>query len=201
MNLQISCINGNLKEVKEILKSNNFESTNPIYFALTKNPNIEILSLLLERFDVNLITQQNQISCLILACRDCPKYDVIKLLIEKGADCSFQVKSTALHYALMSHAKYDVIELLIKSGCDLNHKTGYSPLHYACIFYNDPLIVDLIIKSGANIDDITGNTALHFACINKTHPDILHYLIKGGAQINKLNKVIFPKKKEKKRKE
>ncbi|XP_071095704.1 uncharacterized protein [Haliotis cracherodii] len=131
--------------------------------------------------------------------------DIVRLLIEKGADVSAAAADddddcyTALHLAC-KNGHVDIVRLLIEKGADVSAAAaavaaddddGYTALHLAC--KNGHIdIVRLLIEKGADVSaaaaaiaaaDDDGYTALHLACKN-AHIDIVRLLIEKGADVS-----------------
>ncbi|OWF47518.1 26S proteasome non-ATPase regulatory subunit 10 [Mizuhopecten yessoensis] len=83
------------------------------------------------------------------------QYQVVKLLIKKGADTNSVDKEcvTPLLRAAIGR-NYNLVKLLLKNGADVNRKDYLqcSALHYACV-HGDPKLVDLIIKGGCVLNN------------------------------------------------
>ena len=112
------------------------------------------------------------------------KNDIVKLLIESGADVNAKDYDgdTALRIAAL-HNKKDIAELLIEAGADLNVKNnaGRTALRAAAGEGNRD-ITELLIKAGADMDvkGSDGLTAL-ICAIDNDKKDTAELLIKAGA--------------------
>jgi ankyrin repeat protein len=122
--------------------------------------------------------------------------DVLKLLIDNGADLNAKTKisSTLLHLAADCGHK-DVIELLLDLGADVNAKDrlGYTPLIWASSGGHKEAS-ELLIAKGADINfkDDTGMTSLHWAA-KKGYKDVTESLIISGGEVNaRANKGFTP---------
>ncbi|CAF3746613.1 unnamed protein product [Rotaria sp. Silwood1] len=95
------------------------------------------------------------------------KFDVVKLLLEHGADPNATTKFGSTPFLLASEiGDLDVIEACVEAGADLN-----------------------FVPSGPDADnlDITGQTALFMATL-KDRIDVAKFLIGKGAQVNVQNR-------------
>lgn len=118
---------------------------------------------------------------LVEACRNRCGNDLIKLLLNNGADVKcrmscFSHKTTPLHCFLRS-SKVDksaddiqVVKWLIQWGANLNSRDIYgdTPLHVAVNLKKNTLLKKMILasntigfKADLNVTDINGNTVLH----------------------------------------
>ena len=109
------------------------------------------------------------------------KIEIIKLLIENGADVNTRDEGgkMPLHFA----NKVEMAKLLIDNGADVNTRDegGKMPLHFA----NKVEMAKLLIDNGADVNtrDEGGNTPLHFA--NKV--EMAKLLIDNGADVNAMS--------------
>ncbi|CAG2212473.1 unnamed protein product [Mytilus edulis] len=154
--------------------------------------NFKVINVLLEHVkyaaDVNCYSESTGDTPLIIACTYSDDGEIIKLLLEKGADWKKQnnIGQTALLLACMYGKTQNVSKLLdYRVDKDVTDKDGVSPLKAACQgLYLE--IVDLLIKAGANIDiaDLNGYTPLISACETQNH-ELVELLIRNKANINK----------------
>jgi ankyrin repeat protein len=114
-------------------------------------------------------------------------YDVVKILLEKGADPDLvsknQFKVAPIHSACAASG-YEIAKILIEFKADVNAKQmqGVTPLHSAAHNGNKQL-VQLLIESGASLNSImdNGQTPLSLAIekgYNET-ADILRKYLQG----------------------
>lgn len=123
-------------------------------------------------------------------------HDVIKLLIESGADVNAGDNrgSSALIYAAQARPQVDlaVTELLLKGGSDVNAKgeEGMTALMHAAM-RDDARLAKRLIEARADVAarDAKGWTALmHATRKDRGNPAILELLIKAGADVNAAHK-------------
>ena len=119
--------------------------------------------------------------------------EMIKLLLEKGADINGGTLMPALHTAIFKGPRKDLVELLIQQGADINVKDGWghnTPLYYSIgnmlsTTNNDNSNVDimkLLIDNGADVK-MEGNTLIHLAArTGKT--EVVQLLLEKGADIS-----------------
>ncbi|XP_048244847.1 uncharacterized protein LOC124124203 isoform X3 [Haliotis rufescens] len=121
--------------------------------------------------------------------------DIVKLLIEKGADVSAAGCGDTPLLCACRGGHTDIVKLLIEKGADVSAAAaaGYTPLSCACRGGHTD-IVKLLIEKGADVsaafnydddddDDDDGYTPLSWACKNG-HTDIVKLLIEKGADVS-----------------
>ena len=106
--------------------------------------------------------------------------DIIKYLIERGADINNKCGGTPpLYWAAYCH-RLDVVEFLVLIGADVNGAdNGMTALHWASS--RDLAMVKFLVGKGANVNAIsedTGATPLHWASGNLP---IVEFLVEKGA--------------------
>ncbi len=99
----------------------------------------------------------DEVSVLVYAIRTYADIEMIKLLMEYGADIheidTFGVGSVDV---AIKFKRYDVVKLCIDSGIDLNvtkRKSGITPLMLASCF-NDTDMIDLLLENGASVSSV-----------------------------------------------
>lgn len=114
--------------------------------------------------------------------------DVVKLLLESGANVNARVKDWGTALCSASHNGHlDVVKVLLESGADLNEEGELAegpPLHVASLHgYLD--IVKLLLESGADVNAQGGvyGTALQ-AASHSGHLEITKQLLESGADVN-----------------
>lgn len=117
------------------------------------------------------------------ACKD-NKIEIVKLLIEKGADVNNGIW-TPLHSAAQ-YGHTEIARLLIKNGATVNKtdKDKWTPL-YTASYYGQTETFKLLLEAwaDASIKDEDGVAPLHIAA-QKGHTEIVKLLIKNGAEVN-----------------
>ena len=114
--------------------------------------------------------------------------NVVKKLIEKGADINEGRWSISLLYQATYFKHIDVVKLLIDKGADLNKANGNGTPITLASKYESPEIFNILLEAGAdvNVTDTRGMTSLNMAI--KTHeqwPWRFERLIKAGVDVNK----------------
>ena len=116
--------------------------------------------------------------------------EVVKFLIDHGADVNIEDIGTPLHYATEKDRR-DIVELLVAAGANVNARKrfpdGDTPLHSA-IKAGYRGIVTLLIAHGADVNAnkrgyLTGDTPL-ITSVESGHKDIVELLIAKGADVN-----------------
>lgn len=114
------------------------------------------------------------------------EYNLVKMLIENGADPNFSGKQTYTPLIYTIRKKFSILAiLLIEYGADLSIPDcdGISPLMFA-IEYHLNLVCDYLLKKNADInwECFKGNTPLFYA-ITSGNIDLITFLIQKGANI------------------
>jgi len=190
-------IQKSLKGRENLLKKNFKE-----LLEASKNGNLKKVELLLKENNVD-INEKDSIgdsignTALMEAC-EYGHLEIVKLLIEKGADVNLDNNFgiTALMYA-SKKGYLKIIELLLKNDADINYQdnygknSAYTALIYACK-EGQLETVKLLLKKGANINekDVSNETALLIAC-SSGHLEIVKLLLKNGADMNQVDKFGF----------
>ena len=86
------------------------------------------------------------------------RYDVLRLLLDRGADVAAPARNklrvTALHSAVATDAApvdHEIVRMLLEAGAPVNvpHLGGGTPLHTAA-FVGDPTVVRLLLERGTD---------------------------------------------------
>lgn len=167
---------------------------NTIYKSITNGNHEEIEAYLNGIHDLNSDFQFESILHYTIDNCEQNYFDIIKLLVSKGADINSNVSrlhETPLH-RLCARAKprMDVIQYIIEKGADINavSKSGKSPVFY-CTFSFSSELLKLLAKHGADINlrDKYGNTLLHddfIDCNVENFEEFLKTLLDLGFDIN-----------------
>lgn len=123
------------------------------------------------------------------------KFELVKLLIEAGADINFRTgngkngDSTLLSGAVATSKSEEIVSYLLGKGADANQENGdgTTPLFLAAIS-GTIRMVDILLRAGADINHLNSDdhyTAL-YAAIQEENQEIAQFLIKKGADVNLL---------------
>ncbi|KAJ8726997.1 hypothetical protein PYW08_015394 [Mythimna loreyi] len=169
MDIQDAIINGNLREVQEIVTT-----------RLNNNVN--------DRLDSGW-------SALMHACFHAQD-NIVKYLLEQGADPNYRcdsmtpIMSTCSNSSASNEAIYNIVTDLIDKGCKLNciDNYGQTPLMKA-IGCGRVAVVQKLLDLNVNIEvrDLQGWTAIFWAA-HHNQPEILELLIARGARMTEVDK-------------
>jgi ankyrin repeat protein len=151
--------------------------------------------------NVNLATKRRRTALLVAAMSD-PSADIVKLLIEKGADLKAVdfLKTTPLRAATLGNDT-ETIRMLIEAGVDVNAADlpGISPLMMAAGWNGNTRAVQLLLAKGANAKaasrPVMGlpvrNGASEFGSLTALimsapfgPPDLIGNLLDAGSDVN-----------------
>lgn len=161
---------------------------NNVYLDKCKDGNIGHILQLIDQVDID-CTNGSGNTALILAAT-AGHLDVVKLLIERGADINFEGHegNTALIYISTMHCN-EIMKYFIDMKADVNLQNirGITALMDAAK-EGDSYAVDLLIKNGVDVNlfDNDNNIALMLAVKRKQHV-IVNSLINACADVNIIN--------------
>ena len=130
------------------------------------------------------------------------KFDVVKLLIERGADVNAkdEIGDSILGWACCSR-KLDLVKILVEHGANVNikNKNGITPLGEVCdmssLRHEEDKYLEVakyLINHGADVDvkGKDGDTPLLILCHKywSVNLDLLKLLVENGADVNVENK-------------
>jgi len=161
--IHIAIIKNDLVELKKCIKngtdinSKGEYNCTPLHYAC-QNGNFEIIEFLVSNLaNINMKNSYSTyypIFDAITATNDKNVYDIIKLLLDNGADINSidSFGNTLLHYAVEKE-NIALVQLLLTSGCKVNQTKRHdkdTALHYA-YFQKNKQIISMLIDAGANI--------------------------------------------------
>lgn len=168
--------------------------TTPLHQAVSSGSKALIDLLLANQADLNAQPGQDS-TPLMAAVTLARKQDIVRLLLEKGADVQRKTKqgSTALTLSIQQGSA-EITELLLAHGADPNviaitsgagpQQLKFGPIHSAAA-QGDVASIKTLLKHGAdaNLLDRLQRTALHWA-VEGGHADAVHELIRAGANVD-----------------
>ncbi|KAJ5080670.1 ankyrin repeat ph and sec7 domain containing protein secg-related [Anaeramoeba ignava] len=115
-----------------------------------------------------------------------PNYEVIKLLIENGADVNSRVRESVIQIALKKNKiTPQILQLLIDNGVKMNQTDKQTPLIMACANKYSSKIVEMILsQKDTKVNASDGWDALHYACQSPIDFTVIQLLVKAGANVN-----------------
>ncbi|MCP4177342.1 MAG: hypothetical protein GY756_06225 [bacterium] len=154
------------------------------FIKAAANGKLETVKLFIQA-GMNINVSVNETALLAATLRK--KMDVVKYLVDQGADIN---KGNYLGNPLTSSARggrYDMVKLFLAHGADVNYVTGnyYTPICFAAR-YGHPKVIQLLVDNGANVNyimPVTGDTPLVMAAYYG-QVEACKALIKNGANIN-----------------
>lgn len=181
---------------------------NPMKMSVKENDSIlthfygdiEALKILLG-YGADINSKSNGNTILYLSCYWEGKMDLIRFIVENGADLNAKNSEgdTVLHFLCKTTGKLDLFNFIIENGADLNIQNNNleTPLismvrcqYNTRKYFNKSKIIKLLEKgANPNIKDSLGNTFLHHYILNTFIRDryIIRKLLSYGADISILN--------------
>lgn len=161
----------------------NKNSNSEEFFKAAKEGDVKKISSFLETsIDPNLQDEDGK-TALHLAIEKGDHLEVVKLLIEKGAN----VNSKTLYKALESPKSFEIVKLLIKRGMNLDFD---NKKNYTMDFVLQMAgmrgwleVIKLLVEKGVNINYCAKKSALQWASC-QGHLEIVKFLVEKGANVN-----------------
>ncbi|GAB6033507.1 hypothetical protein CHUAL_013386 [Chamberlinius hualienensis] len=182
----------NSEEIKVITSKDNSYSENQLnefYFAVLRDDNETVKQIIEAGMSVDVLLR-NGWNALLLACNRGTD-EMVKLLLEKGANPSFNREGfTTLMAACATNSKEEIelincVKHLVKYGVDVNAKTS-SGMTALMLSARDGknMILDYLIESGANTEmvNVEGWSALVWA-IHSGHENIVQSLLEHNPKL------------------
>jgi ankyrin repeat protein len=186
-----------IKRIDEVDLKNSVtkEGDNLLHVALINHGTKEVINHLIGKNTFNIHTKNSKgDSPLLLACKkDNPDVELIKCLIEAGANPNIKDKyeKAPLHSVCQKvKIDFELVRCLGDNGADVNGKdtVGNTPLLLVCKKDNpDVEVIKYLIKKGANpnIKDKYEKAALHYVCEKNTIDfDLVKCLVDNKANVN-----------------
>jgi len=151
------------------------------------NPNVIIKNKTIESTPMNM-------TCFLSFAIEAGHIDMVKLLLEFGADPNINVFDSPV-YCAIQHKHADILKMLIGHGANMNEIRPYTssgehtPLHRVATWVDAPDdLIELVIGHVDNVNRQTfmKDTALHFAALNN-NPRMVKHLIDAGADVHVKN--------------
>jgi len=187
---QLETINYFISKGVDINKANN-EGLTPLMYAASANPDLETISTLISASkNINQVDKKGASALALAVRRNSP--EVVKLLIEKGADVNLIDKEgyNLAYYLIPTFAQrpeaFEVkLKLLQEKGFNMaaTQKNG-SSLYHLVLVRNGITLLKRIeeFKVDVNSKDKEGLTPLHKAAMIAKDDSVLKYLISIGAK-------------------
>ena len=121
--------------------------------------------------------------------------DIVRLLIDYGAECNFTNDSgfSSMHFSVYQN-NLEIIQLLLGKGVNIDvvDKNGASPLHYASLTGNF-CVVQFLVERGANLNlaDEKGFTPIHNACFGGK-VELVQFIMDRSIDIYSANHYGYP---------
>ena len=112
---------------------------------------------------------------------DSNNIDLVKLLVEAGADINVDAKGWTPLCRAVDESKTAIVEYLIDHGAKVNYPADYGPLQ--CVINNKEM-TELLIAKGADVNYSRGGWPAIMQTIYDERVDIMELLIRHGADVN-----------------
>jgi ankyrin repeat protein len=170
-NRDINLVNFLLENGADMYKQDN-EGYHPFVRACRYEKIVELF--LNKNPDIINSQSKNKSTCLIRASQE-KKIEVIKLLVERGADINQKgfADYTAIYWSCGENGNIDIVKYLLEKGADVNVQgyNGYNPLHHASYFGQKDIVKLLLEQPGIKVDiettDESKYTAIKLATIKR----------------------------------
>lgn len=183
-------------KLSELYRAAPTDNDTPLYNAINKSANTELIHLLLDSgANVNAYDRNNDVSIIDIAIKRECNTETIDKILKSGINDYY--KKRGFLRLIRQGGSFDIFNVFINNGIDINEKfTGYvewvwwckdyTPLMMACYCGNLDY-VKLLIDLGAdiNVKDEKGRSLLSIACLDTfPEPSLIEFLIKLGFDVN-----------------
>lgn len=139
---------------------------------------------LIKKVDINY--QDKKQSTALLEASEMDNYEIVKLLLENGADPNIIDDRKVSPLEIASQKNHiEIVKILLQYKANVNNKNihGQNGLHYAA-FFNHDKVIKLLAQAGADVDikDNHEKSPMHYA-LRKGYQDPMQALIEVGADI------------------
>lgn len=110
--------------------------------------------------------------------------DIVKLLIENGADINIIVQNRPLLVYSLVFGNIEIIKLLIENGTDVNVLDNDKPLVLQALMSGNNEVVKLLIENGTNIEFENSNTNLLEQALLLSNTEIVELCMAKGSKFS-----------------
>ncbi|KAJ5074236.1 ankyrin repeat-containing protein [Anaeramoeba ignava] len=173
-----ACQTGNLEKVKQLLESNPDFDINSIGFVKL----FFLISYFL--FSIKFIKKFFKRTLLHHSLSNTINLDLIRYLVEKGANVNFKTLDPPLKNACKFNASPEVIKFLLESGANPNEKFDETPLSIACENRLDIEGIKYLLEAGSDPNSKNNSQPIHKCFSENLSLELIQLLVKHGANIN-----------------
>ncbi len=120
----------------------------------------------------------------LFVASDKGRNDVVKLLVEAGADLNQTWNGVTPLFQASQNAHTEVVQVLVKAGADLNQAwNGETPLFQASQ-NGHAEVVQVLVKAGADLNQADDGATPLFQSSQNGHIEVVQVLVKAGADLN-----------------
>ncbi len=120
----------------------------------------------------------------LFVASDKGRNDVVKLLVEVGADLNQTWNGVTPLFQASQNAHTEVVQVLVKAGADLNQNwNGITPLFMASQ-NGHAKVVQVLVDAGADLNQTWNGATPLFQASQNGHAEVVQVLVKAGADLN-----------------
>lgn len=163
-----SLTRGQTNSVLNSFLNNDKKDDSEIIYMVEGSASLDEIKNYLENNDINIDTVNHAGLTALIRAADYGKYDIVKLLIEKGANVNHRTDNgfTAIIWAA-ERGHLDIVKLLVENGADINAKSTWAaktPIMAAAERCENIDVISYLITKGANLNEKgAGGTVLDYA--------------------------------------